>query len=146
MTHQPAATARALRAEPAAGLHVLIVEDNPTNQFVFAQFLRRLGLPFHVVENGAEAVAAWGERQYDLVLMDIEMPVMDGYAAARELRRREAAEARVPIPIIALTADAMAGSRERARGCGMDDFLTKPVELERLRLAILRATGVARQG
>jgi CheY-like chemotaxis protein len=125
-------------AEPSP--RVLVVEDNPTNQFVFSHFLRRIGLSFHMVGNGADALHAWQHGGYDLVLMDIEMPVMDGYDAARELRRREAAEARRPTPIIALSADALPANFDRARNCGIDDFITKPVELERLRLAILRAT------
>jgi CheY-like chemotaxis protein len=116
--------------------HVLVVEDNVTNQFVFAHFLRRIGLAFDMVANGAAALAAMEKRGYDLVLMDIEMPVMDGYETARELRRREADRERAPTPIIALTADAVLESRERARRCGMDDFITKPVELDRLRSSI----------
>lgn len=130
---------RAAEAPP----RVLVVEDNLTNQFVFSHFLRRIGLSFHVVGNGADALHAWQSGRYDLVLMDIEMPVMDGYEAARELRRREMAQARHPTPIIALSADAVATNLDRARNCGMDDFITKPVELERLRLAILRVTAGA---
>jgi CheY-like chemotaxis protein len=124
---------------PSAPPHVLVVEDNVTNQFVFAHFLRRIGLPFDMVPNGAEALAAWEAGGYDVVLMDIEMPVMDGYETARELRRREAGRHRAPTPIIALTADAMQESRDRARACGMNDFVTKPVELDRLRRSILKA-------
>lgn len=126
-----------------AALPILVVEDNLTNQFVISHFLRRIGLSFHVVGNGADALHAWQSGRYDLVLMDIEMPVMDGYQAARELRRLEKAQARRPTPIIALSADAMATNFDRVRNCGMDDFITKPVELERLRLAILRVTAGA---
>jgi CheY-like chemotaxis protein len=115
---------------------ILVVEDNPTNQFVFAHFLRRIGLPFAIVPNGAEALAAWEGGDYGLVLMDIEMPVMDGYEAARTLRRREAAEDRAGTPIIAVSADAMPETRERARRSGMDAFLTKPIDLDGLRRAI----------
>jgi CheY-like chemotaxis protein len=127
------------RAEHSAAPHVLVVEDNVTNQFVFAHFLRRIGLAFDMVANGAAALAAWETRGYDVVLMDIEMPVMDGYETACELRRREASRNHAPTPIIALTADAVLESRERARSCGMDDFITKPVELDRLRKSIWKA-------
>jgi CheY-like chemotaxis protein len=119
--------------------HVLLVEDNVTNRFVFAHFLRRIGVPFHMVENGAEALAAWEAGAYDVVLMDIDMPVMDGYETARELRRREVRLGRASTTIVALTADAMLECRERARSCGMDDFITKPVDLERLRKSIWNA-------
>jgi CheY-like chemotaxis protein len=129
----------ASRAAPATAPHVLVVEDNATNRFVFAHFLRRIGLAFDMVPNGAAALAACEERGYDVVLMDIEMPVMDGYETARELRRREAGRDRAPTPIIALTADAMFESRERARSCGMTDFVTKPVEIDRLRTSISKA-------
>ena len=74
--------------------HVLIAEDNATNQLVLSLFLRKLGLSFEIAVNGAEAVAAWERGGFDLVLMDIEMPVLDGYEAAREIRRRELATAR----------------------------------------------------
>jgi CheY-like chemotaxis protein len=126
---------------PGTPPHVLVVEDNPTNQFVFSHFLRRIGVPFHVVANGVDALLAWQDGGYDVVLMDIEMPVMDGFEATRELRRREAAEARTPTPIIALSAHAMSETSELALRCGIDEVISKPVELERLRRAIWRVVG-----
>ncbi|MER2510648.1 MAG: ATP-binding protein [Amaricoccus sp.] len=116
--------------------HVLVVEDNATNQFVFTLFLRKLGMTFDMVSQGAEALTAWEKRPYDVVLMDIEMPVLDGFETTRELRRREHAQSRGRTPIIALSADAMLENRDRAREVGMDEFITKPIEIERLRRMI----------
>lgn len=86
--------------------------------------------------NGVEAVAAWEARSYDLILMDCQMPVMDGYQASREIRGREAGTRR--IPIIALTADAMKGTEQQCREAGMDDYLTKPIDRARLSEVIQR--------
>ena len=122
--------------EPIGTPHVLVAEDNATNQFVFSLFLRKLGMTFEMANNGAEALAAWEKRPCDVVLMDIEMPVLDGFETTRELRRREQAQSRGHTPIIALSADAMLENRDRAREVGMDEFITKPVEIEKLRRLI----------
>ncbi len=119
--------------------HVLVVEDNATNQYVFSLYLKKLGMSFDMVSQGADALTAWEKTDYDIILMDIEMPVLDGFEATRELRRREQALARGYTPIIALSADAMAENRDKAREVGMDEFITKPVELDRLR-KLIRAT------
>jgi CheY-like chemotaxis protein len=125
------------RPDPVAlTLHCLVVEDNPTNQFVVTLFLRKLGVTHDLVARGAEALAALAERRYDLVLMDIEMPVLDGYATTRALRQREAAQGSPRTPVIALSADAFPDSRRRAGEAGMDDFLTKPIAIEALRSAL----------
>lgn len=127
-------------AAPAPRLpHVLMAEDNPTNQFVLARILQKIGMTFETVGNGGEALSAWEVRHYDAVLMDIEMPVLDGYETSRVLRQRETDAARPRTPIIALSADAWPASREKARLAGMDDFLTKPVAIEKLRQAIFAA-------
>ncbi len=136
----PGAEAPEQAAEPDPGErspdlgtpHVLVVEDNATNQFVLSLFLQKLGMTFDVAQHGAEALIAWERRGYDIVLMDIEMPVLDGFEATRELRRREQAQGRSYTPIIALSADAMLENREQARLVGMDEFITKPLELDRL--------------
>ena len=128
--------APALRPELGAP-HVLMVEDNATNQFVLSLFLQKLGMTYDIAQHGAEALIAWEARSYDVVLMDIEMPVLDGFEATRELRRREQAQGRPYTPIIALSADAMLENRDTARLVGMDEFITKPIELDRLQKLIL---------
>ena len=117
-------------------LHCLVVEDNATNQLVITLFLRKLGVTHDLVGRGTEALEALAGRRYDLVLMDIEMPDLDGYATTRELRRYEAAQGRDRTPVIALSADALPDSRRRAREAGMDDFLTKPIAMDTLNHAL----------
>ncbi len=112
--------------------HVLIVDDNATNRKILSHYLRRLGHSFDVAVNGQQALVAWEERDYDVIIMDIEMPVLDGLEATRELRRREIASVRDYTPIIALSADAMIEKRETALSVGMDDYLTKPVGLREI--------------
>jgi signal transduction histidine kinase/CheY-like chemotaxis protein/HPt (histidine-containing phosphotransfer) domain-containing protein len=106
---------------------ILVAEDNATNREVVLAQLKKLGYQAVAVTNGAEAVKAIERGVYDLVLMDCEMPVMDGYEATRRIRA-----ARPGFPIVALTADAMAGDRDRCISEGMSDYLAKPVDLERL--------------
>jgi PAS domain S-box-containing protein len=115
--------------------HVLLVEDNLVNQKVAARFLERLGCTVEVAGNGAEGVSAALARHFDLILMDLQMPVMDGIAATRKIRELETLR---HTPIIALTANAMTGDRERCEAAGMDDYLTKPIEVERLRAALTK--------
>jgi signal transduction histidine kinase/ligand-binding sensor domain-containing protein/DNA-binding response OmpR family regulator len=115
----------------SSGRRILLAEDNPVNQKVGRGTLEKLGFNVDIVANGADAVEAWAMGRYDLILMDCQMPVMDGYQAAREIRKREAD--RNPIPIVALTADAMQGTEQRCREAGMDDYLTKPLNRGRLR-------------
>lgn len=103
-------------------LRVLLVEDNPVNQKVATKMLERVGLAVEVAEDGRQGVDKVVSGTFDLVLMDCQMPVLDGYEATRELRRRG-----YDIPIIALTASAMKGDEERCREAGMDAFLSKPV-------------------
>jgi len=110
--------------------HVLLVEDNFVNQKVAVRFLERLGCTVEVAGHGAEGVAACQQRHFDIVLMDLQMPVMDGITATRKIREWETTG---HVPIIALTANAMTGDRELCEAAGMDGYLTKPIEVERLR-------------
>ena len=121
----PTALVAALDAAPSERGAVLIVEDNEMNQLVASKMLTRLGYLFDIAANGIEAVAAVQNRRYDAVLMDCQMPEMDGYEATVEIRRLESDGRRVPI--IAMTAAAMEGDRERCLEAGMDDYITKPV-------------------
>lgn len=125
--------------EPSPGLqgHVLLVEDNPVNQLVASSMLTVLGATFEIASNGVEALEKLEQRDYDLVFMDVQMPLMDGYAATRELRLREGQRGGRHIPVIAMTANAMAEDRERCIISGMDDYLVKPYEMSAL-AAVLR--------
>jgi two-component system, sensor histidine kinase and response regulator len=115
---------------------VLLVEDNPANQLVGARMLERLGCTVDVVGDGAEALDAVQRRRYDAVLMDCQMPVMDGFEATRRLRRLPGPVHRVPV--IAMTASAMAQDRRRCEDAGMDDFVSKPVDLADLSVVLDR--------
>jgi CheY-like chemotaxis protein/anti-sigma regulatory factor (Ser/Thr protein kinase) len=121
---------------PARLGRVLLVEDNEMNQRVAEMLLRRNGYECTLAQNGAEALEAWEQGEFDLVLMDCQMPVMDGYEAARAIREREAADDRPRTPILAMTANALQGARERCLAAGMNDYVTKPIEVKRL-LALL---------
>lgn len=116
------------RQIPAADIpmtrNVLLVEDNPANQKVTLLFLARFGFNADLAQNGAEAVEAFAKKNYDLILMDCQMPGMDGFAATREIRSRESQGKRTPI--VALTANALDEEREKCFEAGMDDHLAKP--------------------
>jgi CheY-like chemotaxis protein len=118
---------------------VLVAEDNPVNQKVAVRTLERCGCEIDVVNNGREALDALAARRYAVVLMDCQMPVMDGYDATTELRRRERGLRRTPV--IAMTAHAMNGAAERCMAAGMDDYIPKPVRRAQLIEALRRWIG-----
>ncbi len=118
--------------------HVLLAEDNEVNQIVATGMLESLGCQVHIVSNGQQAVEALQQQSYDLVLMDCQMPVMDGFAAAQVLRDNEQAEPQRHTPIVALTAHAMAQDREQCLAAGMDDYLSKPYTQEGLHAVLSR--------
>ncbi|MFO1417878.1 MAG: response regulator [Methylotetracoccus sp.] len=112
------------------GVKLLLAEDNPVNQKLALMLLKKAGFNVDVVENGARAVERVAAERYDAVLMDVQMPEMDGFEATRTIRSREAPGAR--LPIIAMTANAMKGDRERCLEQGMDDYISKPLNLDTL--------------
>jgi CheY-like chemotaxis protein len=112
-----------------AGLRVLLVEDNAVNQKVALKMLECFGLHSSLADNGQEALDELERKPYDLVLMDCHMPKMDGYTATRVLRERERIGLLKRTPVVALTANAVEGDREKCVEAGMDDHLTKPLML-----------------
>jgi signal transduction histidine kinase/CheY-like chemotaxis protein len=129
---------------PRRSLRVLLAEDNPVNQTLAVRLLEREGHVAIVARNGREALAALEREPFNLVLMDVQMPEMDGFEATREIRARERCGALPPppgfprLPVIAMTAHAMTGDRERCLEAGMDDYLSKPVQPRALVAALLR--------
>jgi len=111
---------------PGVGLRVLVVEDNKVNQVVVARILEKHGHETVIVGDGLQAIQAFEAEAFDLVLMDAQMPVLDGFEATREIRKREQATGG-HIPIVGLTALAMKGDQERCLEAGMDYYLTKPI-------------------
>jgi PAS domain S-box-containing protein len=131
----------AAHPRPGEGRRVLLVEDNELNQLVAEGILDRLGYRHDVAVDGVEALRLAGERDYDAILMDCQMPRMDGYTATAELRRREAGQRRTPV--IAMTAGVQVSDQERCLAAGMDDYVGKPVDPGELERVLLRWTGTA---
>ncbi len=126
----PAIAAAARRATP--GRRILLAEDNEVNQLVASAILTRMGYECQIVSDGHQAVNAVRNNEYDLVLMDCQMPGMDGFEATRTIRRHEESTAAGRLPIVALTANAIKGDREQCLAVGMDAYVTKPIDTLRL--------------
>jgi|GEM_PF-2267899 len=120
-------------------LRILLVEDSPISRRVLLQMLEKMGHTATIAVNGAEAVKLFSRQSFDMVLMDIQMPVMDGIAATRQIKAMQK-ETGKKVPVIAITANAMAGDRERILSQGLDDYVAKPVKMETLADAIRRNT------
>ncbi|WP_374480396.1 ATP-binding protein [Zoogloea sp.] len=132
-TEPPASPPAAPHEEAAlAGARVLLVEDNPVNQRLAQVLLQKRGYAVSLAENGADAVDMVGTGRFDVILMDMQMPVLDGLEATRQIRSMEQTAGQPRVPIIAMTANAMNGDRERCLDAGMDDYLTKPIKAQEL--------------
>ncbi len=123
---------------PVFDLRILVAEDNLVNQKLARRVLEKLGCHVDMAINGHQAIEYWRRNRYDLILMDCQMPELDGYQATTEIRRHEQSAARPRTPIVAMTASALDSDRERCLANGMDDFLSKPVQIEQLRAALDR--------
>ncbi|MDP3069161.1 MAG: response regulator [Opitutaceae bacterium] len=130
--HKPASAPALAPASSIVGARVLVAEDNVVNQKVIAQHLKRLGLTAVIASNGREALEQLQRQTFDLVLMDCQMPELDGLAATREIRAREAATGARRLPIIALTAGVADMDQQACFAAGMDDYMSKPVRWELL--------------
>ncbi|MGB3635393.1 MAG: PAS domain S-box protein [Rubrobacteraceae bacterium] len=140
--NRPLVTTHTLKeAEGRSRARLLLAEDNEVNQKVAVRTLEKLGYRVDVSDDGAEAVEAVSRADYAAIVMDVQMPNMDGYAATVEIRRRESEEGG-HIPIIAMTANALQGDREKALEAGMDDYIAKPVRAEELREVLGRWVSV----
>jgi CheY-like chemotaxis protein len=122
----------------ASGYRVLVAEDNPINQRVVQQVLKRAGHEVTLADNGRLALERVQSGTYDLVLMDVQMPEMDGFEATAAIRAWESAQGRGRLPIVAMTASAMKGDLEACLGVGMDGYLTKPIDPVELDASVRR--------
>ncbi|HWQ54021.1 MAG TPA: ATP-binding protein [Bryobacteraceae bacterium] len=133
----PAAPAETTLPRPTRPLRILLAEDNPVNQRLALLLLQKQGHSVAVAANGEEALRACGQEEFDLALMDVQMPVMDGIACTRAIREREGATQR-HLPVVAMTAHALKADRDRCLKAGMDDYVSKPVRVKELAEAIER--------
>ena len=127
-----------LNADAPQRAHILLAEDHTTNRRVIRMMLNKLGYGADAVANGLDAVKALEKTLYDLVLMDCQMPEMNGYDATAVIRDPESGVLNHATPVIALTANAMAGEREKCIEAGMDDYLSKPVLVQNLETILIK--------
>jgi CheY-like chemotaxis protein len=120
------------------GMRILLAEDNPVNQKLAVRLLQKLGVEVQVAVNGLEALQALREADFDAVLMDCQMPELDGYEATRRLRGAAGAVRNPDVPVIALTAHALATDRSKCLDAGMTDYLTKPINPNHLHQCLAR--------
>ena len=132
-------------AAPLSALRILAAEDNPNNRQVLQIMLDMVGAGVTFAEDGAQAVEAWAQASYDVILMDVQMPVMDGHAATREIRARERAQGMRPTPIIGVTANAMAHHVADCLEAGMDAHVSKPIRPAELFEVLSQALGAGRR-
>ena len=140
-SHRPSATRSALK-----GCRVLLAEDNPVNQMLARKLIEKMGAVVTIADSGAAAVEQLAAHQFDIILMDCQMPILDGYEATRQIRAGVAGAAASSIPIVALTAHALSGDRERCLEAGMDDYLAKPINAAALQSLLERLLGARRSG
>jgi CheY-like chemotaxis protein len=119
-------------------LHLLVADDNTVNQKVASMMLKRLGYTVDIVANGVEVLQALETRSYDIIFLDVQMPEMDGDEAARRIRDQWSTNEPARPRLIAMTGNAMQGDRERCLAAGMDDYITKPVRVEKLQAVLER--------
>ncbi len=131
-TRKPIVTRHSIREKQRCDARILLVEDNVTNQQVALNILKKLGFCADVSANGVEAIKTLEKVPFDLVLMDLQMPEMDGLEATRYIRNSQSSMLNCNIPIVAMTANAMKGDREKCLAAGMDDYLTKPIDVQSL--------------
>jgi CheY-like chemotaxis protein len=133
--HQPALETTATHPANSKTMDILLAEDNPVNQMLMMRLLSKRGYRVTIANNGREAVQALERQRFDLVLMDVQMPELDGFQATMEIREKQLG---MPdrVPIIALTAHAMSGDRDRCLAAGMDGYLTKPINPKELDIAL----------
>ena len=129
---EPVLVTRNFLQEKKQELSVLLAEDNSVNQALVASLLKKFGHTIDIAENGIEAVEKWHAGSYDLILMDVDMPLLNGYAATEQIRQSEKQQGNNHIPIIGLTAHVIEGTREKCLTSGMDSYLTKPINIETL--------------
>ncbi|NTV09895.1 MAG: response regulator [Zoogloea sp.] len=147
LTFDPERTLTEMVGHAHARLRILLVDDNPVNQTVALRMLEKAGHTVAVASNGQEALDAYDKGRFDLILMDVQMPVMGGIEATQAIRAREARRSWAaqggwrPVPIVAMTAHAMQGDRERCLEAGMDDYVAKPIKPAELYAAVERVCG-----